>query len=58
MGNRGSCRVEEGVEIFGLGFPGVHLVVWYLHGSPQTEVTWALGKISGFPGVDHVGCKL
>lgn len=58
LGNRGPCRVGEGVEIFGLGFSGVHRVVWYLHGSPQTEVTWALGKRSGFPGVDHVDCKL
>lgn len=57
MGNRGPCQVG-GVEIFGLDFPGVHLVVWYLHGSPQTEVTWALGKTSGFPGVGLVGCEL
>lgn len=49
MVNRGPCQVG-GVEIFGLDFPGVHLVVWYLHESPQTEVTWALGKTSGFPG--------
>lgn len=57
MGNRGPCQVG-GVEIFGLDFPGVHLVVWYLHESPQTEVTRALGKTSGFPGVGLVGCEL
>lgn len=49
--------VAEGVAIFGLGFPGVRLVVWYVHESPQAEATWGRGKSSGCPGVGPVGCE-
>lgn len=42
---------KERVKIFGLGSSGVHPVVWYLHGSPRTEVAWGLGRSSGFPGM-------
>lgn len=49
--------MPEGVATFGLGFPGVRLVVWYLHESPQAEATRGRGKSSGCPGVGPAGCE-
>lgn len=48
----------EGAKVFGLGISGVHPAVWYLHGSPRTEVAWLLGERACFPPVGLAGCEL
>lgn len=41
-----------------LAWASLGFILWYLHGSPQTQVTWGLGKSSGFPGLGFMGCEL